>query len=134
MQGHFRFFAMVFFNSHVGLGVIWYFNIYKLIKNCKGWWRVHNRRQQVGVARALMVVPAASTHRRIPQSRAASMHLTTSITVVRRMFSDGTRRSSDKEFFSSSLFFLSPSRKPCWPLQKKKRKKEEESLAICLLS
>jgi hypothetical protein len=71
MQGHFRFFAMVFFNSHAGLGVIWYFNIYKLILNCKGWWRVHNTHQQEGAARALWVVRAASTHRRIPPPRAA---------------------------------------------------------------
>jgi hypothetical protein len=51
------------------------------------------------------------------------MHLTTPIMVVRRIFVGGAWRSTNKEFFPSSLFSLSPPRKTCWPLQKKKNKK-----------
>jgi len=54
-----------FCNSHVGLGVIWYFNIYKWILNLKRCY------QQVGTALALWMEHVAPIQRWMPSSEMA---------------------------------------------------------------
>jgi hypothetical protein len=62
------------------------------------------------------------------------MHLTTPVMVVRRIFVGGAQRSTNKEFFPSSLFSLSPPRKTYWPLPKKKKKTKKSNYLFVKLN